>query len=107
MSGSLDNILKEVVNRLRAEFSPVAIYLFGSHAYGTSRPDSDLDLLVVVEDDPRSAFQRDAAAYRALIGIDMPVDVEVYTREEFESRSALPVSFERTVQEKGRLVYAA
>lgn len=37
MSGSLDNILKEVVNRLRAEFSPVAIYLFGSHAYGTPR----------------------------------------------------------------------
>jgi uncharacterized protein len=107
MSGSIDTVLADVVNRLRAEFAPVAIYLFGSHAYGTPRPDSDLDLLVVVEDDPRSAYQRDAAAYRALLDIDFPKDVQVYTRAEFETRSALPVSFERTVKERGKLIHAA
>jgi hypothetical protein len=31
----------------------------------------------------------------------------VYTREEFDRRSALPVSFERNVKRKGRVVYAA
>ena len=37
----------------------------------------------------------------------VPVDVQVYTRAEFETRAALAVSFERTVKHKGRVVYAA
>jgi hypothetical protein len=32
---------------------------------------------------------------------------EVYMRGEFEQRAGLPVSFERTVKTKGRLLYAA
>ncbi len=40
-------------------------------------------------------------------GIPVPIDVQVYTREEFESRASLPVSFERTVRQKGRVLYAA
>ncbi len=50
---------------------------------------------------------RDAVAYRALGDIRLPIDVQVCTRTEFEKRAALPVSFERTVKTKGRIVYAA
>jgi predicted nucleotidyltransferase len=99
--------LDEIVARLRAAFSPVAIYLFGSYAYGQPRPGSDLDLLVVVEDSPLSPYERDGQAYVALLGLGVPKDVQVYTRAEFEERAALPVSFERTVKRKGRLIYAA
>ncbi len=103
----LSKKLDEIVARLRAEFDPVAIYLFGSYAEGNPRPHSDLDLLVVVEDDPRNAYDRDAAAYLALMNLDVPKDVMVYTREEFEERAALPVSFERTVRRQGKVIYAA
>lgn len=106
-ASQLEQKLAEVVDRLRAAFSPVAIYLFGSYAYGTPGPHSDLDLLVVVEDSPLDAYSRDGAAYRALSGIGIPKDVQVYTRAEFEQRAALPVSFERTVRQKGKLLYAA
>lgn len=99
--------LAEIVARLRREFAPVAIYLYGSYAYGTPGCHSDLDLLVVVENSTSDAYTRDARAYRVLGEIPVPVDVQVYTRAEFEQRSNLPVSFERTVRQKGRLVYAA
>jgi predicted nucleotidyltransferase len=101
------DLLVTMVERLRATFSPEAIYLFGSRAYGVPHPGSDIDLLVVVRDDQRTAYERDAEAYRALMGIDFPVDVQVYTRCEFETRARLPVSFERTVLEKGKPIYAA
>ena len=103
----LEEMLAEVVERLRAAFSPVAIYLFGSYAYGTPESGSDLDLLVVVEDDPRNIYDRDAAAYAALGNLGFPKDVMVYTRVEFEERATLPVSFERTVKRKGKLLYVA
>lgn len=99
--------IAEIVQRLRETFSPVAIYLFGSYAYGTPGPHSDLDLLVVVEDSPLNAYDRDALAYQAIGPIGISKDVQVYTRREFEERAALTVSFERTVKEKGRLLYAA
>ena len=62
----LDQKLDEIVRRLRAAFSPIAIYFFGSYVYGTPNRHSDLDLLVVVDDSPLSAHRRDAEAYRAI-----------------------------------------
>jgi predicted nucleotidyltransferase len=103
----VEELLPEMVRRLQAALNPTVIYLFGSCAYGAVGPDSDIDLLVVVPRSSLSFFERGAAAYRALRGIGVPVDVQVYTREEFEARAALPVSFERTVRTKGRILYAA
>ena len=100
-------VLPEIVSRLRDALQPESVYLFGSAATGTLTPDSDIDLLVVVRRSDESFFKRAAAAYRALRGIDVPIDVQVYTRDEFESRAALPVSFERAVRNEGRVVYAA
>ncbi len=39
--------------------------------------------------------------------IPLSLDVQVYTRAEFDSRAALPVLFERTVKFKGKLIHAA
>jgi len=103
----LDQTLSKAVERLRAALSPAVVYFFGSYVYGSPGPYSDLDLLVVVEKSPLDAYERDAVAYRALGDIRLPIDVQVYTRAEFEKRAALPVSFERTVKHKGRIVYAA
>ena len=102
-----ERTLRDVVTRLRAAFSPTAIYLHGSYAYGRPTRDSDIDLLVVVESSDQNAYERDARAYRALREVPVPLDVQVYTRDEFETRAALKVSFERTVKTKGKLVHAA
>ncbi len=103
----LEQKLDEIVQRLCDTFSPVAIYFFGSYAYGNPQPHSDIDLLVVVEDSPLDPYDRDALAYHAIGSIGVSKDVQVYTRKEFEERAELPVSFERTVKQKGKLLYAA
>jgi predicted nucleotidyltransferase len=105
--GEIEQVLTSAVARLRDALSPTAIYLYGSHAYGTPGPHSDIDLLVVVERSKLTTFQRDAVAYRALGDIPFPIDVQVYTQAEFEERAALRVSFERTVKLKGKILHAA
>jgi len=104
---TIEPILLLAVQRLRDALTPTAIYLYGSYGYGTPQSHSDLDLLVVVPESVLSTFQRDALAYRALGDIPFPIDVQVYTQAEFDERSALTVSFERTVRLKGKLVHAA
>ena len=49
-----DELLKEMTELIVREVNPRKIVLFGSHARGTARPDSDLDFLVV-EDGPFNA----------------------------------------------------
>ena len=105
--GRLSQKLRQITERLQEALSPVAIYLYGSCAYGTPGAGSDLDLLVIVAESSLDPYSRDAIAYRALRGLGMPKDVLVYTRSEFEERAALPVSFERTVKTKGKLIYVA
>jgi predicted nucleotidyltransferase len=106
-AADLQRTLDEIVRRLCAAVSPTAIYLFGSYAYGTAGSASDIDLLVIVADSPLNPYQRDGLAYRALGDIPVPVDVQVYTQAEFDERSALRVSFERTVKQRGKLIHAA
>jgi len=106
-AAELDEKLALIVERLRAAFDPLAIYLFGSYAYGRPGPGSDIDLLVVVEDSTLGPHARDGLAYRAIGAVGVSKDVQVYTRKEFEERAGLPVSFERTIKLKGKLVYAA
>lgn len=99
--------MPEIIERLRREMQPLAAYHFGSSARGAAGADSDVDLVVVVEHSPLSFIDRSVKAYRALRSLGLPVDVQVYTRKEFETRADLPVSFERSVRDEGRLIYAA
>jgi predicted nucleotidyltransferase len=41
-------LISELSERIIREFHPERIILFGSYAYGQPRPDSDVDLLVVL-----------------------------------------------------------
>jgi uncharacterized protein len=106
-SSELESTVETILYRLRPVFSPAAVYLYGSYAYGQPHSDSDVDLLVVIEDSPLDVYSRDALAYKAVGAIGVSKDIQIYTRREFEERAAMPLSFERTVKEKGRLLYAA
>jgi predicted nucleotidyltransferase len=41
-------MIRELVDRIVRHFQPERVVLFGSYAYGQPRPDSDVDLLVVL-----------------------------------------------------------
>lgn len=100
-------LLNETVRRIVATFDPIAVYLYGSHAYGQPHQDSDIDLLVVVSESTLPPHQRAVAAYRALQGLFAPVEIKVTTRAEFEQRARWQSSIEKIVQEKGKVLYGA
>ena len=105
MNALSPEILQEIVQRLVKEFHPERIILFGSHAWGTPSPDSDVDLLVVVAGSQLPPAQRAMRAHRALRGLGIPKDVLVRTREEIERYRLVPASLEAEVLERGRHLY--
>jgi predicted nucleotidyltransferase len=102
-----DPVLAEMVRRLVAELQPERIYLFGSQARGDAGPESDYDLLVLVERPTEPRYRLSQRGFLALRGIPVAVDVVVWDRETFDARLHLPASFPATVVREGRLLHAA
>jgi predicted nucleotidyltransferase len=98
-------LLDEVTNRLANELHPEAIWLFGSHAWGTPNEGSDLDLFVVVPESSESPVERMRRAHRCLRGLGLAKDVLVKTRQEFDRSRALPSTLDYLVFHRGRKVY--
>ena len=103
----LDRLLRDVVLRLVEALSPDRIYLFGSHARGEAGPRSDIDILVVVPQSDQPGHVRDRSAYHALRGIAAPIEVLVWTRDEYERALRIRTSLSASVERSGRLLYAA
>ncbi len=71
--------------RIDAELHPVELWLFGSRAKGTARPDSDWDLLAVVHDDAPDDLLDPVGVWRRLRDLSAErVDVITVPRHEFE-----------------------
>ena len=79
-----DPVLEKIIERLKAEFHPSRMFLFGSRANGNAHPDSDYDLVLVVQSSDRSRLDRMEQARLALKGLDVSADVFVYTEPEFD-----------------------
>ncbi|WP_447972358.1 nucleotidyltransferase domain-containing protein [Nitrospira sp. Kam-Ns4a] len=102
-----DPILAEIVRRLVEACRPERIYLFGSKARGEAGPDSDYDVLVLVEHPTEPRYRLSQKGFRALRGVPAAVDVVVWDRETFDARLHLKASFPATVVREGRLLYVA
>lgn len=100
-------LVPDIVRRLQAEFGECSVYLFGSRAEGRARPQSDIDLLVVLPHATESNSALAGRAYGALRAVPAPKDILVYTAGQFAERSSWRGSFESTVARKGRLLNAA
>lgn len=96
--------LPEMIERIVQRFDPLRIILFGSWARGDARPDSDVDLLVVlshVEDKRRAAVE----ILRALNGVPVSKDVTVTTPEEIAARGKVVGLVLRPALQEGRVIY--
>lgn len=90
--------------RLAAEYQPRRIVLFGSYARGKPRPDSDVDLLVVMPFKGNGVSK--AAEMIRKLTPSFAVDLVIRTPAEVERRLALNDFFLKEATH-GRLVYEA
>jgi uncharacterized protein len=98
------SVLDDIVQRIVKAARPEKIILFGSAARGTMGPDSDVDLLVI----KGGRFNRTRVldvSYRALWGVDAPVDVIVVTPEEVEQYRDASFLVIHSALREGKVVY--
>ena len=92
---AIDQVVKQIVG----EFKPQKIILFGSYARGKPRPESDVDLLIVMKS-PKSSLE-----IRRHLGVMFGMDLLVYTPKRLKERADMGDWFVRDILKEGKVLY--
>ncbi len=105
-NADIQEMMDRITDRIRLGYRPERIVLYGSYAYGTPHPGSDIDLLVV-KDDPDIPIERRLKVRRLLRDIirEVPVSPVVYSPDEIDARLKQGDGFLREIFEKGEVLY--
>lgn len=96
--------INQAITAIVSGYKPEKVILFGSYAYGEPTKDSDIDLLLIKDDDlPKIKRNRIARSY--LRDFKFPVDVIVKSREEFETLKDVIGTVVYTANKYGKVVY--
>ena len=95
--------IRELAEQIAEQFNPDRIVLFGSYAYGTPGPDSDVDLLVIMHFEGKSFWK----SLEITNLVNPPFSVDLLTRrpEETERRYALGDPLIKEALDHGRILY--
>lgn len=99
---AIDSVVRQIVEK----FHPQKIILFGSYAYGEPQPESDVDILVVMETDLKESKQA-RQIYRSLERDLFGLDILVRTPGNLEKRIRLGDSFLQEITSRGKVLYEA
>jgi predicted nucleotidyltransferase len=100
-------LISEVVEKIKKEYQPEKIILFGSYAYGKPTEDSDIDLFIIKDTDKRR-IDRFIEVSPLVENPDchIPISPLVYTPTEVSDRLAMGDDFIKEVLNKGEVLYA-
>jgi hypothetical protein len=90
----MDREIYQVISEYKRRLQSLGIkvkktFLYGSHAVGKAREDSDIDLLVVSDDfESMDIWERLCLLGRARMGIKRPMEIIGLTEEELESEDS-------------------
>ena len=98
-------VIRAVVRHIVGRFSPEAIILFGSYAYGKPTPWSDVDLLVVMET-PKGELETAMEIIESLPATLFSVDILARSQTTIDRRKALGDVFMQEINSKGKTLYA-
>ncbi len=82
-------LLQQMAAEIQQEIPGAEVLLFGSHARGEARPESDLDLLITANDGwlaQHSRFETLGRLWRKLAHHRIPIDLLLYSRSQVEER---------------------
>jgi predicted nucleotidyltransferase len=101
----------ELIKNKLMELNPHRAILFGSHSMGTAKEGSDVDLIVILDVDgmPKSFGERmenHSMVRRRLRSMnkEIPMDVLVYTKSEWETLAKMNSSFFREIVKTGKAI---
>jgi len=97
------NQIEEFGRRIGEEFGAERVILFGSHARGAVRADSDVDILVVGRFEGRSVDK--SVEIQMKLRPDFPVDLLMRTPEKIDERIAMGDTFMKEILTEGRVLY--
>src|SRR6056297_2563156 len=103
--------LDDIKTRLE-KIEPYKIILFGSVAVGNSDEESDIDLIVVLDSEKISQNYEEKMYNKMLvrktirdISEEIPIDLLVYTKKEFEIIMKNKNSFFKEIELQGKVIY--
>jgi uncharacterized protein len=96
---AIDQVVKQIVEK----FKPQKIILFGSYARGNPRPESDVDMLVVMDTSLRDVQQ--AIQICQQIEYRFGLDLIVHTPKYLAERMKMGDSFLHDVLKEGKTLY--
>ena len=110
MDLNMDKAVRDELDRYIAFISGmegvIRIYLFGSYAYGNPTEDSDIDLMVVVNDGVDSLKVMQGVS-RGLMNRRVSLDVLVDNISDFtELSEPSRVTLQREIKNRGLLIYS-
>jgi hypothetical protein len=88
-----------------AYFNPRRVIVFGSVARGEAGPDSDIDLLVIVDDDTPAAKVTLQAGYQSRKSYHQPADVIPVRERIYQRNSQIAGTLSRAAMLDGVVVY--
>lgn len=101
---AIQTVIAQISEKIVTAIHPRKIILFGSYSWGTPHSDSDVDLCVIhsttLRKDKRARIVKDV-----LSPYPRPLDIVVYTPEEFEELKDIKGSLLKKIVDEGITLY--
>jgi predicted nucleotidyltransferase len=96
--------IRKVVKTIVEGYKPKRIILFGSYAYGHPTKDSDLDFLIIKDDD-LIGMQRNRKVRNILKDFSIPIDIIVKSTQEFDRLKDVIGTIVYPANKYGKVIY--
>jgi predicted nucleotidyltransferase len=105
MKANIQEDLSILIQTIASNTKVESIFLFGSWAYGDPKPDSDLDIYLVIPDSDADVCELNAEIRFALYKkITLPLDLIIAKKSVFERRSK-SLTLESIIAKQGVRIY--
>jgi predicted nucleotidyltransferase len=99
-----DGDIARIGRRIVEGYGPLVVGVFGSYGMGTASDKSDLDVFVIKRTAEHPSARR-RAVLRFLVGVLHPLDVHVFTPEEFAEEALKELSFVWIIVRQARILH--
>lgn len=99
-----EELIQTIVGRIKKDYQPEKILLFGSYALGREKPESDIDIMVI-KDTKESFFRRLKRVALLCKDIDEAIDFLVYTPHEYDLMVSRYNPFFESIRNQSRVLY--